>query len=101
MIASLAFILTSLALHVSFSRARQTCQVASSVAGTDAGPAILDAFQQCGNGGKIVLDGHYLVNTVLQTAGSNIEVELSGTLQFSSNITKWTNTSIFLIYQVS
>lgn len=100
MMSSLAFILATLALHSSFSRARQTCQVASSVAGKDAGPAILSAFQTCGKGGKILLDGYYLVDTVLQTTGNGIEIELSGTLQFSTNITKWSNTSIFLAYQV-
>lgn len=79
----------------------KTCKVASSVGGKDAGPSILNAFKECGKGGKIVLDGYYSVDTVLLTAGENVEIELSGTVQYTPDITKWSNTSIFLTYQVS
>lgn len=95
------FMFALLVASIALAQARKTCQVASSVAGKDAGPRILDAFRSCSDGGKILLDGYYLVDTVLDTTGHNIEIELSGTLQYSPDISKWSNTSIYLTYQVS
>lgn len=47
-----------------------------------------------------MLDGYYSVDTVLNTVGNDVEIELSGTLQYTPDITKWSSTSIYMSYQV-
>jgi len=77
-----------------------TCTVVPVAAGGDDGPSILSAFAQCGQNGKIILDKYYSVNTVLNTTGlKNVEIELSGTLQYTPDIAYWSPNSIYLTYQ--
>ena len=56
------------------------CHVRHVGAGTDAGPAINDAFKRCGRHGKVTLDDFYTVDTLLYTTDlHHVEIELSGT----------------------
>ena len=93
-------------LFAILAQSRKTCHVIPLTGGQDSGPRILEALSTtgtgCGLGGKVVLDGYYLVDTVLETTGlRDVEIELSGTLQYTPDIAKWSNTSIYLTYQVS
>ena len=60
--------------------ANKECHVRHIGAGTDAGPAINDAFKQCARHGKVTLDDFYTVDTLLYTTDlHDVEIELSGT----------------------
>jgi len=64
--------------------ARPSCVVNGLGAGGDDGPNILAAFQQCNNGGRVVLADYYSVDTLLLATGlNNIEIELSGTREYA------------------
>lgn len=77
-----------------------TCHVRAKGAGQDDGPTILEAFSLCNRDSNILLDGYYVVNTVLNTTGLiNVQVQLSGTIQYTPNIAYWSPNSIPLIYQ--
>ncbi|PSR76762.1 hypothetical protein PHLCEN_2v8214 [Hermanssonia centrifuga] len=66
----------------------------------DDGPAINAAFQKCARGGKVVLDKFYIVDSLLFTTDlHDVEIELSGTIQYTPNIEKWSPDSYFLTYQ--
>ncbi|KAG8709909.1 hypothetical protein FRC09_000401 [Ceratobasidium sp. 395] len=55
-------------------------------------PAILSAFQKCGNGGRIVFSENttYALNDLtVMTPCNGCNVELEGTLRMSDNITYW------------
>ncbi|KAI0701363.1 pectin lyase-like protein [Cytidiella melzeri] len=89
-----------LAYLVMLATARLSCEVASLGGGRDDGPAINAAFQRCAKKGKVTLDKYYLVDSLLLTTGlDDVEVELSGMLQYSPNIAKWSPQSYFLEYQ--
>ncbi|KAF8313638.1 pectin lyase-like protein [Clavulina sp. PMI_390] len=84
------------------SRATKTCTVASSTSGSDAGPSILAAFTSCNNGGQVVLNGTYSVGTLLDTSSlnlNNLEIVLSGTLQYTNSTSKWPAQAKYLTYQ--
>lgn len=76
-----------------------TCRVVPIGGGQDDGPNILTALEQCNNGGTVVLDSYYVVNTVLVTDLQDVNIELSGTLQYTPNIAYWSPNSLFLTYQ--
>ncbi|GJJ10571.1 hypothetical protein Clacol_004798 [Clathrus columnatus] len=77
-----------------------TCHVRAKGAAQDDGPTILDAFSLCNNNHEILLDEYYVVNTVMNTTGlSNVQIQLSGTIQYTPNIAYWSANSIPLIYQ--
>ncbi|EGN97570.1 glycoside hydrolase family 28 protein [Serpula lacrymans var. lacrymans S7.3] len=77
-----------------------TCTVVPLGGGQDDGPNILDAFSQCASGGTVVLNEYYVVNTVLVTTGlKNVNIELSGVVQYTPNIAYWSPNSLFLTYQ--
>lgn len=62
---------------------RRTCVVQPGGSNlTDDAPAILDAFDSCGHGGKVVfLNTTYHVNSVMDTTGlDDCEIDLYGTL---------------------
>lgn len=62
---------------------RRTCVVEPGGSNlTDDAPAILDAFDNCGHGGKVVfLDTTYHVNSVMDTTDlEDCEIDLYGTL---------------------
>ncbi|KZS92111.1 pectin lyase-like protein [Sistotremastrum niveocremeum HHB9708] len=77
-----------------------TCTVVARGAGQDDGPSINAAFQECSKNSKVVLNDYYVVNTLLKTTGlSNVQIELSGTVQYTPNIAYWSPNSYPLIYQ--
>ena len=64
----------------------KTCTVpASGTNATDDAPAIVQAFQECGHGGKIVFSNTtYYVNSFMNTTGlDNCEIDIQGTLLVS------------------
>jgi len=80
--------------------ARLDCNVAHLGGGRDDGPAINAAFERCAKNGKVVLDQYYSVDSLLFTTGlDDVEIELSGTLQYTPDIAKWSPQSYFLTYQ--
>ncbi|KIP03359.1 glycoside hydrolase family 28 protein [Phlebiopsis gigantea 11061_1 CR5-6] len=82
--------------------ARLTCTVPHVGAGHDDGPAINAAFQRCAKSGRVVLDQYYSVDSLLLTTGlDDVEVELSGTVQYTPDIAKWSPQSYYLTYQNS
>ncbi|KZT22387.1 glycoside hydrolase family 28 protein [Neolentinus lepideus HHB14362 ss-1] len=79
---------------------RTICSVKAIGGGQDDGPNINTAFQQCSSNGRIVLDGYYVVDTLLfTTVLSDVEIELSGTVQYTPNIAKWSPQSYYMTYQ--
>jgi galacturan 1,4-alpha-galacturonidase len=80
---------------------KKTCTVKPSLNGSDDTPAILQAFSSCGKNGRIIfLNETYHVNTVMNTTGlENVDIDLHGTLLWSTNITYWLNASLFFGYQ--
>ncbi|KAI0346446.1 pectin lyase-like protein [Trametopsis cervina] len=97
MMRTLAILLASLVVGAT---ARLSCKVTSLGGGRDDGPAINAAFKRCAKNGKVTLDKYYSVNSLLFTTGlDDIQVELSGTVQYTPNIAKWSPESYFLEYQ--
>ncbi|CDO70563.1 Glycoside Hydrolase Family 28 protein [Trametes cinnabarina] len=79
---------------------RKTCEVPAKGAGQDDGPTINSIFKKCAHNSKIVLDKYYVVDTLLKTVGlDNVEIELSGTVQYTPDIAKWSPQSLYLVYQ--
>jgi len=77
-----------------------TCRVIAKGAGQDDAPTILNAFSSCGTNGQIILDGYYVVNTLLKTINlKTVEIQLSGTIQYTPNIAYWSPNSFYLTYQ--
>ncbi|KAF5360218.1 hypothetical protein D9757_011400 [Collybiopsis confluens] len=78
-----------------------TCTVRASTDGSDDAPAILEAFRTCGRNGMIELhDPLYNIDTVMETVGlSNVHIDLTGRMLWSTNITYWRNNSLPLPYQ--
>ncbi|KAI9708905.1 MAG: hypothetical protein M1820_003599, partial [Bogoriella megaspora] len=79
----------------------KTCNVQPAPDGGDSAPAILDAFKECGQGGKVVFANEtYHVNSVMETLGlENVEVDIQGTLLWSTDIDYWLNNSLPMGYQ--
>ncbi|OTB07822.1 glycoside hydrolase family 28 protein [Hypoxylon sp. CI-4A] len=63
-------------------------------------PQILDAFKQCGKNGKVILtEGLFHIGQVMDLKDlSNVEVEIHGTLRWSSDIQYWLRNSIGVEY---
>ncbi|KIJ37292.1 glycoside hydrolase family 28 protein [Sphaerobolus stellatus SS14] len=77
-----------------------TCTVIPKGAGQDDAPTILEAFSRCGKNANIILNGYYVVGTLLKTIGlQNVNIQLSGTIQYTPNIAYWSPNSFFLTYQ--
>ncbi|KAK4505416.1 hypothetical protein PRZ48_003379 [Zasmidium cellare] len=71
------------------------CYVSQPSDGSDAVPNILHAFDACGTNGKIYfLDSLYNISTVMDTYLSNVEVNIEGTLLWSTNIDYWVKNSL-------
>lgn len=67
---------------------RKTCVIeASGTNTTDDGPAIIDAFEKCGRGGRVVFNPTtYYVNSVLNITGlDDVYIDLKGTLLVTYN----------------
>ncbi|KAJ6572100.1 pectin lyase-like protein [Mycena capillaripes] len=83
----------------------KTCTVHPSGNFTDDSPAIVDAFNLCGQGGKggkiEFLNETYWIEKVMNTTGLNdVEIDLHGTLLWSAaNISYWLNNSLPLGFQ--
>lgn len=77
------------------------CHVHSPGNGGDAAPYIIQAFKRCGRNGKVIFDNTtYNVNTVMNITGlSNVEVDVRGTLVWSTDIDYWLNNSIPIGFQ--
>ncbi|GKT42987.1 alpha-L-rhamnosidase rgxB [Colletotrichum spaethianum] len=81
---------------------RKTCTVrASGTNATDDTPAILEAFVNCGRRGKIVFEPTtYYVNSALNVTWlDDVEIDLQGTLLWSTNISYWLANSLDVGYQ--
>ncbi|KAF2022434.1 glycoside hydrolase family 28 protein [Aaosphaeria arxii CBS 175.79] len=81
---------------------RRTCVVpASGTNQTDDAPAILKAFKKCGKGGRVVFeDKTYYVNSALNiTWLEDVEIDVYGTLLWSTDIQYWLNNSLPVGYQ--
>lgn len=64
-------------------------------------PSVLQAFSQCGNGGRVIFeDGVFNMKQVLNTTGlRDCDVILKGQLLFSDDIPYWLANSIWVVYQ--
>jgi len=74
------------------------CTVTALGGGQDDGPNLLYAFQLCSAYALIDLPGYYTVNTVLQTNLTNVEIRLTGGINYYPDIAYWSPASIFLTY---
>lgn len=82
--------------------ADKVCYVKPSCVGKDDAAAILKAFQQCNNGGTVVLDRNYTIASPLDLTFLNaIDVAITGTINFSDNMTSWTGHMFKYAYQDS
>jgi hypothetical protein len=63
-------------------------------------PQILQAFKQCGTNGKIVLtEGLFHIGKVMDTLSfNNVDIEIHGTLRWSSDIQYWLRNSLPVTY---
>ncbi|KAI2473885.1 glycoside hydrolase family 28 protein [Annulohypoxylon bovei var. microspora] len=63
-------------------------------------PQILDAFKQCGQNGKVILtEGMFHIGQVMDLKDlQNVDVEIHGTLRWSSDIQYWLRSSIGVEY---
>ncbi|KAK0477647.1 pectin lyase fold/virulence factor [Armillaria novae-zelandiae] len=79
----------------------QVCRVHASNDASDDAPAILSAFDRCGQGGTVVLnDGLYHIESVMNTTGlRDVKVDLSGTMLWGTNLTYWRANGLPLGYQ--
>ncbi|KAI1309687.1 polygalacturonase [Xylaria venustula] len=80
----------------------KTCSVTALGSGEDDAPQILDAFNNCNNGGTIILDGNYTIGTALDlTFLDSVDVALSGSITFTSDIDYWVSNSFKYAFQNS
>ncbi|KDQ58920.1 glycoside hydrolase family 28 protein [Jaapia argillacea MUCL 33604] len=94
-----AFLALSLSV-LTLTSAQKVCQVKAIGGGQDDGPNINAAFAECATGGTVVLDGYYVVDSLLFTTGlTNVNIELSGTVQYTPDIAKWSPQSYFMTFQ--
>ena len=77
----------ALATVIQLATAETVCEVPSGK--SDDTPAIVSAFQRCGQNGKIIFGlGTYRVNKVMKTTGlKNVKIELKGRLQECLHVT--------------
>ncbi|XXG94850.1 hypothetical protein Hte_001109 [Hypoxylon texense] len=81
---------------------RKTCVVASGGDNTtDDAPAILEAFEECGRNGNIVFSPiTYYISSVMNISGlEDVDIDLHGTLLWSTDIQYWLNNSLDVGYQ--
>lgn len=86
----------------SASTSRKTCVVASGGDNTtDDAPAILEAFRECGRNGNIVFSPiTYYISSVMNVSGlEDVDIDLRGTLLWSTDIQYWLNHSLDVGYQ--
>ncbi|KAF1994512.1 glycoside hydrolase family 28 protein [Amniculicola lignicola CBS 123094] len=81
---------------------KKTCKVKSGgTNATDDAPAILSAFKECGKHGNIIFeDEKYYVNSVMNVQGlDDVDIDIKGTLLWSTDIQYWLNHSLPVGYQ--
>ncbi|KAH8891777.1 pectin lyase-like protein [Thozetella sp. PMI_491] len=81
---------------------RKTCTVKTAGTNlTDDAPAIIQAFKDCGRGGRVIFeDTVYYVNSIMNiTWLDDVEIDVHGTLLWSTDITYWLNHSMPVGYQ--
>ncbi|KAJ5758495.1 exopolygalacturonase B [Penicillium odoratum] len=107
-IACVIFILAHISSTLAFSdltksgHARSHCLVpAGNSTEIDDVPAILQALRKCGNGGRVIFGNTtYHINSVMNTTWlDDVEIDIKGTLLWSTNITYWLNNSLDVGYQ--
>ena len=78
-----------------------TCTVSPLGNGADDVPQILDAFEQCGQGGTIVFpeDNAYNIASKLNPVVNDVTIEWRGTWQFSADLDYWRNNSYPIAFQ--
>lgn len=80
----------------------KSCSVAALGDEKDDAPQILAAFQDCNNGGTIVLDQDYTIATALDlTFLDSVDVALSGSITFKADIDYWVENSFKYDFQLS
>ncbi|KAJ4393820.1 hypothetical protein N0V93_003035 [Gnomoniopsis smithogilvyi] len=74
---------------------------ASGTNATDDAPAIVQAFEDCGQGGTITFsaDTTYYVNSVMNVTAQDAVINIQGTLVWSTDIEYWLNNSLPVGYQ--
>ncbi|CAI7626411.1 unnamed protein product [Penicillium pancosmium] len=67
----------------------------------DDGPAILHAFKKCGQHGRVLFEPQtYYVNSVMNVSWlKDVDIEIHGTLEWSTDIMYWLNNSMEVGYQ--
>lgn len=82
-----------------------TCTVTPLATGSngkdpDDTPQILNAFNQCGTNGRVVLtEGVFHIGQVMKTTNfQNVSIEIRGTLKWSADIQYWLRNSISVTY---
>ncbi|GBE83849.1 Probable exopolygalacturonase [Sparassis crispa] len=92
--------LTVLGSLVTVALAQKVCEVVPLGGNEDDGPAINSAFEDCSQNATVVLDQYYSVDSLLYTANlSNVTIVLSGTVQYTPDIAKWSPGSYYMTYQ--
>lgn len=79
----------------------KTCFVKPSCTeGRDDGPKIFAAFEECNNGGTVVLDKEYTICSPLDLRFlKHVDVALTGTVKFCDNIDYWLSHSFQIDFQ--
>ena len=92
--------LTHAALNVTGSTCTVTPLPMTGNTEPDDTPQILQAFKTCGTNGKIVLtEGMFHIGQVMDTLSfNNVDIEIHGTLRWSSNIQYWLRSSLPVTY---
>ncbi|CAJ0552438.1 Ff.00g064170.m01.CDS01 [Fusarium sp. VM40] len=80
---------------------RAQCVIPAKNTGDDDSPAILEAFRKCGKSGRIIFTNTtYHIGKVMKTIGlRDTEIQIRGTLLWSTDIDYWLNNSIPNGYQ--
>ena len=80
---------------------RKTCTVIPKGRYQDDVPQILEAFQECGQGGRILFPENetYWIATKLNPVVSNVVIEWRGIWQYSNDLDSWRNNSYHVEFQ--
>lgn len=78
---------------------KKTCHVKALGGGQDDSSNIISAFSQCQKNSVIVLDGNYTVGKLLVSNFNNVEIQLTGSLQYTNDISYWSPNSLYMTYQ--
>ena len=81
--------------------ARQSCTVYAKGDKQDDVPQIIDAFNKCGQGGRIIFpeDQVYWINSKLNPIVNDVVIEWRGLWQYSDDIQAWGNKSYHIEFQ--